>query len=414
MKQGYSHLHMGLIGEHLSHSFSAPIHGQLADYSYELFELAPQEVGDFVRNSPLDGFNVTIPYKQTVLPYLDTISDEATRIGSVNTVVRHKDGTVHGYNTDYFGFRTMLLSSGIPYQGKKALILGTGGASLTVRTVLEDLNVGEIITVGRRSENNYDNLFLHYDAELIVNTTPVGMYPKNGVSPIDLSHFTKCGGVLDLIYNPARTALLMQAERMGIPNANGLSMLVAQAAAAFELFTGDSAEEGIIEAITNTMKKCSLNLILIGMPGCGKTTVGKLLSERMSRPFLDADEEFSRIHGLSPAEAIQSFGESAFREMEHTVLTEISKKSGAVIACGGGVVTRKENYAPLHQNGTIVYLKRSLSALSTEGRPLSQRATPEALYRERAPLYEAFCDLCADNSEEPSKAAEQIQALWEQ
>jgi shikimate dehydrogenase len=405
---------MGLIGEHLSHSFSAPIHGELADYSYELFELAPHEVGNFVKNSPLDGFNVTIPYKQTVLPYLDTISHEANRIGSVNTVVRHKDGSVHGYNTDYFGFRSMLLSSKIPYKEKKALILGTGGASLTVKTVLEDLGVREIITVGRRAENNYDNLFLHYDAELIVNTTPVGMYPQNGVSPIDLTHFTKCGGVLDLIYNPSRTALLMQAERLGLPTANGLSMLVAQAVAAFELFTGDSAEEGIIEAVTNTMKTRSLNLILIGMPGCGKTTVGKQLSERMNRPFLDADEEFSRIHGLSPAEAIQALGEPTFREMEHAVLLEISKQSGTVIACGGGAVTRKENYEPLHQNGTIVYLKRALSSLSTEGRPLSQRTSPEALYRERAPFYEAFCDFCADNSEDPSKTAKQIQTLWEQ
>lgn len=408
MNKGYSSLRCGLIGEHLSHSFSAPIHGLLADYPYEIRELAPDEVGDFVKNGGFDAFNVTIPYKETVLPYLDTVSPEAKRIGSVNTVVRRSDGRIDGFNTDYFGFDAMLSASGIPVLGKKAVVLGTGGASKTVRTVLLDRGVRELIVVGRTSENNYENLYLHFDADLIVNTTPVGMFPRNGVSPVDLSQFKQCRGVLDLIYNPAKTALLLQAESLGIPYMNGLYMLVAQAVKAFEFFTGDTAEEGIIGAITDAIEKEKQNLILIGMPACGKSTAGRLLSRMTGRSFLDGDEEFSRMHGISPAKAIETLGEERFRQMEHQVLCELGKQSGLIIATGGGAPTRKENYAPLHQNGVIVYLWRDPATLSTEGRPLSKKTSPAELYEKRRAFYESFADRTVLGADEPEETARRI------
>ncbi|MBR2353001.1 MAG: shikimate kinase [Clostridia bacterium] len=413
MQKGFSSLRCGLIGEHLGHSFSAPIHALLADYSYEICELAPHEVGDFVKNSRLDAFNVTIPYKETVLPYLDTISPEAKRIGSVNTVVRRANGQIDGYNTDYFGFDAMLTASGIPVQGKKTVVLGTGGASKTVQTVLSDRGVGELVVVGRTSENNYENLYLHYDADLIVNTTPVGMYPKNGQTPIDLSHFRNCKGVLDLIYNPAKTALLLKAEELGISAMNGLYMLVAQAVKAFEFFTGESAKAGVIETITKRIASRTRNIILIGMPGCGKSTVGKILAEQLDRSFLDADEEFFAMHGITPADAIKTLGEDCFREMEHEVLYELGKKSGTVIATGGGAVTRSFNYEPLHQNGTIIYLRRDLSKLSKKDRPLSQSTSPEELYNKRKVFYEAFADLTIDSTEIPEQTAARMLAALE-
>lgn len=396
----------GLLGEHLGHSFSPLIHGELADYTYDLVERPPEEVEDFVCNGGYDAFNVTIPYKKTVIPFLDKISPEAERIGAVNTVVRRADGTLEGYNTDYFGFDGMLTASGIEVCGKKALVLGSGGASATVQAVLRDRGARELIIVGRSLENNYDNLDRHADAEVIINTTPVGMYPQNAVSPIDLSMFPHCRGVLDVIYNPARTALVLDAEARGIPAMSGLFMLVGQAVKAFEFFTGDTAEVGAIERITRKIAQQTQNIILIGMPGCGKSTVGKLLAEKTNRPFIDADDEFSVMHGMTPAEAINTLGEDRFREMEHEVLLSLGKESGRVIACGGGVVTREYNYRPLHQNGVIIYLKRELSRLATGGRPLSQRTSPEALYLARKDAYERFADLTVDSTEIPERTAE--------
>ena len=399
MKTGYTHLHCGLLGEHLGHSFSPEIHEALADYSYVLVEKRPDEVADFMRNGNLDAFNVTIPYKKTVMPFLDEIADEARRIGSVNTVVRRPDGRIAGYNTDYFGFDAMLTASGINVEGKKALILGSGGASLTVQAVLHDRGAASVITVGRELPDNYKNLDRHADAAVIVNATPVGMYPNNGESVIDLAQFPRCEGVLDLIYNPARTALLLQAEALGIPAMNGLYMLVAQAVKAFEYFTGDRAEESATACITEQIARRMRNIVLVGMPGCGKSTVGKYLAERLGRPFRDADKEFSAMHRITPAEAIERYGEVQFRAMEHETLCALGKESGIVLACGGGAVTREENYAPLHQNGIIVYLRRDLSRLATDGRPLSQRTSVEALYAARKDAYERFADLTVDSTE---------------
>ena len=406
MKHGYQSMRCGLIGAHLAHSFSPQIHTALADYSYELVELPPENIGDFVRNGDFDAFNVTIPYKKDVMPFLDKISPEAQTIGAVNTVVRHADGTLHGYNTDYFGFNAMLDASGIEVQGKKVLVLGSGGASVTVQAVLADRGATEIVVIGRKLENNYDNLHLHTDADVIVNTTPVGMYPNNGQSPVALSRFPHCTGVLDVIYNPARTALLLEAEERGIPHMNGLFMLVAQAVKAFEFFTGDVAEEGIIETITRQISKQTKNIVLIGMPSCGKSTVGALLAEKMGRPFYDADAEFTDMHGITPAEAITRLGEDRFREMEHATLCKLGKMSGTVIACGGGAVTRAYNYAPLHQNSVIIYLERELSRLSTNGRPLSQQTSLEALYAARKHAYEQFSDLRVVSTEVPEQTAD--------
>ncbi len=406
MKVGYSRMRCGLLGEHLGHSFSPIIHAKVADYTYDLIEKAPHEVEAFVKLGGYDAFNVTIPYKKTVIPFLDRISPEAQRIGAVNTVVRHTDGTLCGYNTDYFGFDGMLTASGVDVCGKKALVLGNGGASATVCAVLRDRGAREIIVVDLGLPDNYENIYLHFDAQIIVNATPVGMYPNNGKRLITLSDFPHCEGVFDVIYNPARTALLLDAEALGLPFINGLYMLVAQAVKAFEFFTGDVAEDGIISAITAAIAADTENVILIGMPGCGKSSVGKLLAQLLDRPFYDADTEFFNMHGITPAEAIQSLGEPRFRDMELAVLEHLGKMSGTVIACGGGAVTREENYRPLHQNGVIIYLTRDLDKLSTKGRPLSQGGGVEALYLARKDAYEGFADLTVASTEIKEKTAQ--------
>ena len=407
MKTGYKWMKCGLIGKHLGHSFSTPIHNELADYSYDLCELREDEIGEFVKNGGYDAFNVTIPYKKDVIPFLDLISDEARAIGAVNTVVRDKNGKLFGYNTDYFGFSYMIDTVSLDARGKKAIVLGRGGASLTVCTVLRDRGAREIAVFSSR-DNTPENLAKHNDAEIIVNATPVGMYPDNLVSPIDLTPFKKCECVLDLIYNPARTKLMLDAEKLGIKTVNGLSMLVAQAAKAFEYFTGDKAEDGAIEKITRlTSHKCK-NIVLIGMPGCGKSTLGKLVADTLGRCFYDADDEFSRMHGITPAECIKKLGEAHFRELETVTVKELGKLSGAVIATGGGVVTREENYEPLHQNGEIFFIERELKNLSRDGRPLSLGTTPEQMYKARIDAYKRFADLTVNSNEIAADTARKI------
>lgn len=392
MLQGYSDMRCFVIGEHLKHSFSPQIHALLADYSYSIKELAPDEVEGFIKSREFDALNVTIPYKKTVMPYLDDISPEAKAIGAVNTVVRTPDGKLHGYNTDYYGFSFLLQRSGITVKNKKALVLGSGGASATVCTVLRDMSAREIIVISREGENNYRNISLHSDADIIVNTTPVGMFPKNGVSPVDLSVFKKLSGVVDIIYNPARTKLLLDAEKAGIPNAGGLSMLVAQAKKAAELFTSGVLEDDITDSVTNIVASDMQNIILIGMPGCGKTTVGKILAEKLGRPFRDADTYFNEVNSMSAAEIIGMYGEKRFRELEHQTLEELGKQSGIVLATGGGAVTRQYNYDTLHQNGTVVFIERELSELATDGRPISKSKGIDVLYRERIDSYRSFAD----------------------
>lgn len=396
----------GLIGRKLGHSFSPMIHAQLADYSYELVELEEYQIGDFINTDGFDAFNVTVPYKKTVIPFLDVISPEAEAIGAVNTVVR-KNGKLYGYNTDYFGFSHMLHISGISVEGKKALVFGNGGASATVCAVLRDRGAGQL-TVISRQDNTPENLTHYKDTQIIVNTTPVGMFPKNGEAPVDLSFFPLCEGVLDVIYNPSKTKLLLDAEARGIPAVNGLPMLVAQAIKAFELFVGDTAEQGVCEKITKKIENSTKNIILIGMPGCGKSTVGKLIAKKLCRHFHDADDVFTATYEVTPAEVIETKGEEAFRKMEHRIAEELGKLSGRVIACGGGVVTREYNYNALRQNGTVVFLNRKLENLTVKGRPLSASRGIETLYNERKDAYVRFSHLQIDSTEIPEKTADLI------
>lgn len=400
-------LKTGLIGKKLGHSFSPQIHSFLADYEYKLYEMEENEVGDFLFSCGLDALNVTIPYKKTVIPYLKEISETAKRIGSVNTIVR-RNGELYGYNTDYYGFSYMVSLSGIKIKEKKVLVLGSGGASLTVKSVLNDLGAGEIITVSRSGEDNYENISRHRDADVIVNTTPVGMYPNNGVSPVDLSIFDALSGVLDLIYNPSVTKLLYDAKALGIPCINGLSMLSSQAKRAAELFTGREITEDPTPAIVKSIEGQLKNIVLIGMPGCGKSTAGKLLSEKLSRPFIDTDEIIIRNSEMPIPEIFSLYGEDEFRKREHEAAKEAGKVSGAVIATGGGIITREENYYPLHQNSFIVWLQRDTSLLPVDGRPVSQNNDINELYKKRAPLYEKFADAVVKVSENAEETTEEI------
>ena len=398
----------GLLGEKLGHSYSPQIHAELADYDYRLYEKAPDEVEDFVRRGDWRGLNVTIPYKKTVIPFCDELSETAAAIGSVNTLKRRSDGTIFGDNTDAFGFETLLTQT-IPgsISGRKALVLGTGGASVTVCAVLRR-HGAEVVTISRGGENNYDNLDRHADARLLVNTTPVGMYPKNGVSPVDLAAFPKLACVLDVVYNPARTALLLQAERLSIPHAGGLTMLVAQAKRSSEIFLGNTLPDGEIARITKKLASSMQNIILVGMPGCGKSTVGALLAKRLGRPLLEADAELVKTAGMSIPAIFENESEPGFRRRETATLSELGKKSGAVISTGGGCVTRPENYPLLHQNGTIIWLRRDLNKLAREGRPLSLGADLSAMYAVREPLYARFADFTVDNTGTPEETVDAI------
>ena len=387
----------GLLGEKLGHSYSPAIHAMLADYEYRLYEKAPDEVEDFIRNGDWNGLNVTIPYKKTVLPLCDEVSERARNIGSVNTLVKRADGSIFGDNTDAYGFEKLIGRCGIAVAGKKALVLGSGGASVMAVEVLRSLGASPVVVISRRGEDNYDNLDRHADARIVVNTTPVGMYPKNGAAAVDLADFPACEGVIDVVYNPARTALLLQAEKRGIPCAGGLYMLVGQAKRACELFTGTLIADTEIERIEGVLRREMQNIVLIGMPGCGKSTVGRLLAEKLNRPLCEADAEIVKAAGRVIPEIFASVGEAGFRKLETSVLRELGKRSGAVISTGGGCVTREENYDLLHQNGVIVWLKRDLDRLPKEGRPLSLKNDLRDMYARREPLYARFADMVIDN-----------------
>jgi len=401
----------GLLGEKLGHSFSPAIHRQLGDYDYRLIELKQEELGPFLEKKGFSGLNVTIPYKKAVIPYCDELTPQAQRIGSVNTIVRRADGTLLGHNTDYDGFAYLLRSAGGAVARKKCLVLGTGGASLTVHTVLHDLGASETVSISRSGPNNYENLDRHADAQIIVNATPVGMYPNTDVSPVDLGRFPKLEGVFDLIYNPAKTQLLLDAEKRGIRCSNGLGMLVAQAKAAAERFLSRPIPDGRVEEITREMEKNTRNLLLIGMPGSGKTTVGKVLAARLGRKLVDTDTLIEEQVGCSIPEIFASQGEEAFRKLEHHVLCQVSKASGLVIATGGGIVTRPENLDPMRQNSTVIFLRRDLSQLPTEGRPISQANDLADLYRRRLPLYEGTADWTVDNVTVENAVSEIIRRL---
>lgn len=399
----------GLLGEKLSHSYSVLVHNMLADYEYKLYEKKIEEIETFLKNPTLSGMNVTIPYKKTVIPYCTHLSDCAKKIGAVNTLVLKEDGW-YGDNTDYFGFTFMLKNAEISPQGKKAVILGSGGSSLTAQCVLEDLGAKEIIVFSRHSETNYNQLDKHLDAEIIVNATPVGMYPHCPESLIELDKFTKCVGVADLIYNPLKTKLLCDAERLGIACTNGLSMLVAQAKKACELFTGKTIPDSEILPIVKQIEKNTKNIVLIGMPGSGKSHIGSMLADLLGRKLVDIDSEIVSRYG-NIENIFKTQGEKEFRKIESQIIKEFSKEKGLIISTGGGCVTIPENYIPLCQNSFIIWLKRDISLLPTEGRPLSKSGSLEEMYKIRKPLYESFCDFKVENCGDPSETVNKIKEL---
>ena len=400
----------GLLGEKLSHSFSPQIHKYFYNDPYSLFEVPQDKVENFIKEGDFSGINVTIPYKKTVIPFCSSLSDIAKEIGSVNTIVRKSDGTLFGENTDYYGFSYLAESTEIDFKNKKVLILGSGGSSLTAKTYARHKCAREIIVVSRNGENNYNNICLHYDSDIIVNTTPLGMYPNNGISPVNPSEFKNLSGVLDLIYNPLKTSLILKAEEMGIPSSGGLLMLVAQAKRAAELFKNTCFDDNIIKKIAFEMESKIKNIVLIGMPGCGKTSVSKALSSIIDREVLDTDVLIEKKCGKTPAEIITSKGEDAFRKIETEILSDISKASGKIIATGGGIVTREENYNLLKQNSIVFYLNRPIKDLATINRPLSNREGVMALYEKRKHLYEKFADIKLD-CESIERTAETIKEM---
>ena len=398
----------GLLGERLGHSFSPQIHRDLAGYDYQLLPTPPEAVEDLFARRAFQGLNVTIPYKRTVMPLCDEIDPRAAAIGAVNTVV-NQNGRLTGYNTDIDGFLYMARRAGVDMAGKKVVILGSGGTSRTARAAAGELGAREIVTVSRRGEDNYQNLSRHADAQVLVNTTPVGMYPNWGQSPVSLESFPALEGVLDVVYNPLRTALLLQAEERGLPCSCGLPMLVAQAKRAAELFTGQNIDDSRTEAVLHGLRRQLTSIVLIGMPGCGKTTVGRALAGKLGRTFVDLDEEIVRRAGTSIPEIFAREGEAGFRERESALVREFGERTGLVVSTGGGVVTRRENYIPLKQNGLLLHLRRDPAALPTDGRPLSQATAPEELWRRRAPLYAAFADGEIDNNGTLAGTLEQIE-----
>ena len=401
-------MNCGLLGEKLSHSYSPAIHARLGDYAYRLYEKRPEELEDFLRSGDWDGLNVTIPYKKAVLPFCTQLGENARRIGSVNTLLRLPGGGILGENTDAFGFDRLLCRASIEPRGRKALVFGSGGASAAVRAVLEARGAASVTVISRGGKDNYGNLSRHADAEILVNATPLGMYPSNGAAPVSLKAFPRCLGVVDLVYNPARTALLLEAEALGVPHAGGLFMLVAQAKRSAELFLGRVIPDDEIARIERALSFEMQNIVLIGMPGSGKSTLARLLSGALGRDCLESDAEIERAAGKPIPAIFETEGEDAFRTRETQILTELGKRSGAVIATGGGCVTRAENYSLLHQNGVLVWLRRDTDKLEKTGRPISLRSDLKELYAQRAPLYERFCDFAVSNDGTPEETLRQL------
>ena len=381
----------GCIGKKLTHSFSKEIHAKLADYEYELIELTEEEIAPFFEEKAFAAINVTIPYKQTVIPYLDWVSPIASRIGAVNTIV-NKEGQLYGYNTDYYGMKALIERIGIDVSGKKVLVLGTGGTSKTARVVAKDLGASKVLTVSRRKTEEYityeEAVLNHADAEVIINTTPSGMYPDCGSKPIDITPFTQLEGVVDAVYNPLRTNLVLDAKERGIKAECGLYMLVMQAVVAVEKFLDTSIPKEQADRVFADIFASKENIVLTGMPGSGKSTVGNLLHVD-GFEFIDIDAEVEKRCGCSIKEMIQEKGETYFRDLETEVIRDVSSQSCRIISTGGGAILREENVRLLSQNGKLFFLDADLNRLqATASRPLSD--TPEKLqklYEERIGIY---------------------------
>ena len=387
----------GLIGEHLPHSFSKEIHEQLADYTYDLHELTPDALDGFMREKAFKAINVTIPYKRDVMAYLDEISPSAKEIGAVNTIV-NRGGRLSGYNTDMLGMQALISRIGLDLTGKTVLILGTGGTSHTAQYVAKHLGAGKVVTVsrsGRGGSVTYEDApRLYPDAAVILNTTPAGMYPNVDAQAIDLSLFPALEGVADVVYNPLRTQLVQQAHALGLPAEGGLYMLVGQAVAAVEIFLDRKLDPDALDKVFQAVFADKESIVLTGMPGSGKTTVGKLLAEQLERRFYDSDDEITSRTGRTPNEIIRADGEAAFRDVERDVIAALSLEPGCVIATGGGAILREENIRPLRANGRIFFLDRKPEdILPTDDRPLSSdRAALKKRYDERYPIYTATAD----------------------
>ena len=409
----------GLLGRKLGHSFSPQIHRQIGEaagrtYDYVLFEKEPEELEAFIKGGEWEGLNVTVPYKEDVIPFLDELSGEAAAIGAVNTIVR-KDGKLIGYNTDYYGFMHTLDINGVRVEGAKCLVLGAGGASKAVIAVLNDMDAGQVVVMSRSGDVTFADLSEHKDADILINTTPVGMYPDTGKSLVYPGTFTKLKWVVDLIYNPLRTNLLCQAKKSLMEPVSGLQMLVSQAVYSYMLFTDrviDDRDE-ITEKIAGEMRSEKQNILLIGMPGTGKTTVGTVLADMLGRELFDTDEMIVARDGRPIPEIFAEDGEEYFRDLESAAASELSQKTGVIISGGGGIITREENYYALAENSFIVFLNRDLSLLPTEGRPLSQSQPLERLYQMRLPLYRSWCDAEVDmNGLTPEETAERILEIF--
>ena len=402
----------GCIGKKLTHSFSKEIHAKLADYEYELIELNEDKIEAFFREKNFSAINVTIPYKQTVIPYLDSLSDVAKRIGAVNTIV-NKNGKLHGYNTDYYGMKALVEKIGIDIKGKKVLVLGTGGTSKTARVLAEDMGASDVITVSRKKSGNYvtyeEAVNNHSDADVIINTTPSGMYPDCDSVPIDISAFKKIEGIVDAVYNPLRTNLVLNAEAKGIKAEGGLYMLVMQAVVAVEKFLDTEIPKTVADNVYASVFASKENIVLTGMPGSGKSTVGKLLTLD-GFTFADTDEEVEKRCGCTIKELIENKGEKYFRDIETQVIKDVSSEGCQIISTGGGAVLREENIRSLKRNGKLFFINADFGRLlPTDSRPLSDTADKlKILYDERIDIYKNTADVTVPDMATPKDEAEFI------
>lgn len=408
----------GLVGGKLGHSFSKPIHEKLADYTYDLIPLTEEEFHEFFRKKEFDAVNVTIPYKELVMQYCDVIDEKASAIHAVNTIV-NRDGKLYATNTDFAGLKQMMQHNGVEICGKVCCILGTGGTSKTAEAVLRDMGAEKIYIAGRNKTApviSYENLEQYQEIQVFVNATSVGMYPQNEQCLVDLRRFPNAEAVVDVIYNPLKTKICQQAEELGLLSVNGLEMLVAQAKYAVEFFLDTEIADSEIHQIVAEMEKDMMNLVLIGMPGCGKSTIGKKAAKEIGKRFVDLDEEIEKEAQMTIPEIFEKHGEKRFREIEHAVCVRFAKEHGQVISCGGGIVKDRRNMEMLRQNGVVFHIRRNLNALAVGGdRPLStSRERLRQMERERMPLYQKYSDIEIENNTVFKQAVQKVKEGYDE